>query len=161
MSSVSREAQKSSRNTSNDKTKGLACYLDLTLFKTEKCTLDASTNHNLKRCPKYHDETKDRRRKLGTYRSELCQNTNKAKKKFCTLSDACTFSHNTVEKFYHPEMYKAKFCESYTSGSRICEHGDYCAFAHNESEISIDLIEKFVRDADFYCFHFKTMWCPY
>ena len=115
----------------------------------------------MKRCPKYHDESKDRRRKLGTYRSDLCPNMNKSKKKICALGDTCTFSHNTVEKFYHPEMYKAKFCESYTSGSRVCEYGDFCAFAHTEAEISIDLVERFDRDADFYMFHFKTTWCPY
>ena len=118
-------------------------------------------NHNIKRCPNYHDETKDRRRKLGTYRSELCPRINKSKKKICSLGDACTYAHNTVEKFYHPEMYKAKFCESYANGTRMCEYGDFCAFAHNESEISIDLIDRYERDADFYIFHFKTTWCPY
>ena len=86
---------------------------------------------------------------------------NWSKKKICALGDACTYAHNTVEKFYHPEMYKAKFCESYTNKSRVCEYGDFCAFAHNESEISITLIERFDRDADFYIFHFKTTWCPY
>lgn len=58
-------------------------------------------------------------------------------------------------------MYKAKFCESYTSGSKACEYGDFCTFAHNESEISIDLVELYDRDADFYMYHFKTTWCPY
>ena len=149
----------SRRSNSNEKVSSF--YLDLTTFKTEKCTMDASLNHNLKRCPKYHDESKDRRRKLGTYRSDMCVNIQKSKKKQCPNGDTCTFSHNTVEKFYHPEMYKAKFCESYTNGSRVCEYGDYCAFAHTEFEISIDLIDKFERDADFYMFHFKTTWCPY
>ena len=72
------------------------------------------------------------------------------------MGDSCTYAHNIVEKFYHPEMYKAKFCESYTNTAKACEYGDFCAFAHSESEISIDLIEKMDRDADFYCFHFKT-----
>lgn len=134
-SSISKEAQRSNttmsrRSTSNERVSNF--YLDLAVFKTEKCNLDASSNHNLKRCPKYHDENKDRRRKLGTYRNELCPKLNKSKKNLCTLGDACPYSHNTVEKFYHPEMYKAKFCESYTSGSRVCEYGDYCAFAHND-----------------------------
>ena len=86
---------------------------------------------------------------------------NWSKKKMCPKGDQCHLAHNTVEKFYHPEMYKAKFCESYSDPSKTCEYGEYCAFAHNESEISIDLIERFDRDHDFYTFHFKTQWCPY
>ena len=148
-------------NTSLEKVSSF--YLDLTTFKTEKCTLNASDNHNVKKCPYYHDATKDCRRKLGTYRSELCPKIFKSKKKekVCEEGDLCPYAHNNVERFYHPEMFKAKFCGSYTSGSRICEYGDFCAFAHNDSEISIDLIERFERDADFYMFHFKTTWCPY
>lgn len=42
-----------------------------------------------------------------------------------------------------------------------CEFKEFCGFAHNESEIAIDLIHLFERDADFYMFHFKTVWCPY
>ena len=66
-----------------------------------------------------------------------------------------------VEEFYHPEKYKAKFCGSYTDKSGICKYGSYCSFAHSEAEISVDLIDKYERDADFYMFHFKTAWCPY
>jgi hypothetical protein len=54
--------------------------LDLNQFKTKKCTVQTNT-HNLKRCPDYHDKTKDRRRTLGNYRSELCAFI--AKKKAC------------------------------------------------------------------------------
>jgi len=38
---------------------------------------------------------------------------------------------------------------------------EFCSFAHSESELSIELIEKFDVDMDFYMFHFKTVWCPY
>ena len=87
---------------------------------------------------------------------------NYTKKKFCPEGDACEFAHNVVEKFYHPEMYKAKFCKTFMSNpSDICEYGDYCAYAHNVAEISIDLLDKFDKDVDFYTFHFKTEWCPY
>ena len=127
-------------NRSNSNERVSSVYLDLNTFKTEKCTLDASLNHNLKRCPKYHNE-KDRRRPLGTYRSDLCPNLLKNKKKVCELGDSCPYSHNTVEKFYHPEMYKAKFCESYTNKTAVCEYGDFCAFAHSEAEISITLVD--------------------
>ena len=60
-----------------------------------------------------------------------------------------------VEEFYHPEKYKAKFCESYLKPGTKCKFGDYCAFAHSEHEISIDLIERYEKDADFYMFHFE------
>ena len=107
----------------------------------------------------YHDEQKDRRRKLGTYRPEKCQFIKN--KKPCPNGDLCTFAHNIVEEMYHPDKYKAKFCSSYTEKTGICNYGSYCSFAHSEAEISVDLIDKFEKDADFYMFHFKTAWCPY
>lgn len=82
-------------------------FLDLSVFKTIKCT-EPLTDHNLKKCPYYHENTKDRRRKLGKYKSELCAYI--AKKKTCPQGDICTFSHNRVEEFYHPDKFKAKFC---------------------------------------------------
>jgi len=41
-----------------------------------------------------------------------------------------------------------------------------CAFAHSEEEVTVDLLHKFApapheTGADFYMFHFKTVWCPY
>lgn len=36
-----------------------------------------------------------------------------------------------------------------------------CAFAHSENEVTVDLLGKFEKNADFYIFHFKTVWCPY
>lgn len=35
-----------------------------------------------------------------------------------------------------------------------------CAYAHSEEELSVDQLDKFERDDDFYMFHFKTVWCP-
>jgi hypothetical protein len=86
------------------------------------------------------------------------------KKKVCPQGDACTFAHNRVEEFYHPDKYKAKFCASFKEHADAdiqCEYGEFCAFAHSVSEISIDLIDRFEKDSDFYMFHFKTVWCPY
>lgn len=42
-----------------------------------------------------------------------------------------------------------------------CEYADFCSFAHTENDLSVELIEKFDPDMDFYLFHFKTVWCPY
>lgn len=82
------------------------------------------------------------------------------KNKECHFGDKCQKAHNRVEEFYHPDKYKAKFCSSYIKGSE-CEYGEYCSFAHSEAEISVELIDKFKKDIDFYMFHFKTVWCPY
>jgi hypothetical protein len=43
----------------------------------------------------------------------------------------------------------------------MCDYGDMCAFAHAECELTVDLLDKFERNPDFYMFHFKTVWCPY
>jgi hypothetical protein len=81
--------------------------------------------------------------------------------KECPAGDNCIRCHNRVEEFYHPEKYKTKFCASYPDKVDSCEYGNYCAFAHDESELTITLLDKIDRDTDFYMFHFKTVWCPY
>ena len=78
------------------------------------------------------------------------------------MGDQCFRSHNRVEEFYHPEKYKVKFCSSYPNKVDSCEYGDMCAFAHNEGELTVDLLHKMEpKDADFFMFYFKTIWCPY
>jgi hypothetical protein len=84
-----------------------------------------------------------------------------AKKKACPQGENCTYSHTRVEEFYHPDKYKAKFCLSFADKERVCAYGEYCSFAHSESELSVNLIGKFKRDADFDMFHYKTEWCPF
>lgn len=56
-----------------------------------------------------------------------------------------------------------KFCQTYPDRVSNCDYGDMCAFAHFEEEVTVDLLDsdKFVKNADFYMFHFKTVWCPY
>ena len=146
-------------------------FLDLLTFKTEECTQNPQ-NHNLKRCPYYHDYAKDRRRPLGTYQSEMCpyitNSSQSRSSKFedscqCPKGDACDRAHNRVEEFYDPDKYKAKFCSSYLEPwkSPECEYQEFCSFAHSESELSVEMIEKYEVDMDFYMFHFKTVWCPY
>lgn len=82
----------------------------------------------------------------------------------CANGDACDRAHNRVEEFYHPDKYKAKFCSSYLNPHKHnseCEYQEFCSFAHTEEELSVELIEKYDIDMDFYLFHFKTVWCPY
>ena len=143
---------------SQSSTEDYCRFLDLTLFKVKPCNTDTNS-HNLKRCPYYHDQKKDQRRPLGSYQSEICRSV--LKNWECSKGDKCEKAHNRVEEFYHPDKYKAKFCASFIEKTGECEYGDYCSFAHSESEISIELIDKFPHDSDFYMFHFKTVWCPY
>lgn len=71
-------------------------------------------------------------------------------------------AHNRVEEFYHPEKYKCKFCQTYPNDMHNCEYGEMCAFAHSEEEIAIDLLHLIEpKNADFYMFYFKTVWCPW
>jgi hypothetical protein len=70
-------------------------------------------------------------------------------------------AHNRVEEFYHPDKYKAKYCASFADPSIECEYGEYCSFAHARAELSVEHIDFYERDYDFYMFHFKTVWCPY
>ena len=157
-------------------------FLDLYTFKINPCTQDPQ-NHNLKRCPFYHDFNKDRRRPLGTYQSEMCphaqgrNNTSGQARKHgamthnsdnegsqnCPHGDNCDKAHNRVEEFYHPDKYKAKFCSSYLDPIKNaeCDYQEFCSFAHNQAELSVELIENYEVDMDFYMFHFKTVWCPY
>lgn len=70
-------------------------------------------------------------------------------------------SHNKVEQLYHPLRYKSKFCQYFHSQISKCEYKDYCSFAHDESEITIQLIHKRKKDDIFYVWYYKTVWCPY
>jgi hypothetical protein len=69
-----------------------------------------------------------------------------------------------TEMLYHPEMYKAKFCKNSNKSKKdkaICgEYGEYCAHAHFDHELSVENLKDYKQDADFYMFHFKTVFCP-
>ena len=79
----------------------------------------------------------------------------------CPDGDSCPKAHNRVESFYHPEKYKSKFCNKWPHNVDSCDFGNMCAFAHYEEELSTDLLHRMEHDADFYMFHFKTVWCPF
>ena len=105
-------------------------------------------------CFYFHSEV-DRRRVAPLFAAELC----KAKaQKLCTQGDACNFSHSNVERLYHVEKYKTKFCSSQTDK---CPYGQFCSFAHSELDIKTRLIHNYARDQNFYMYYFKTEWCPF
>lgn len=41
-----------------------------------------------------------------------------------------------------------------------CEYKEFCAFAHTQTEIKIEMIHLLNRDYDFYLQKYKTVWCP-
>lgn len=78
-----------------------------------------------------------------------------------SCTDDCDFSHNRVERLYHPDKYKTKFCTHYPQTLCQCEYDDFCCFAHSEKDIKVPLLHLMnPKDMDFYLFYFKTAWCP-
>ena len=72
--------------------------------------------------------------------------------------DRCQYAHNRVERLYHLERYKTKFCTKKVPQN--CEYRDFCSFAHADQDIKTRLIHVMPRDANFYMYYFKTEWCP-
>lgn len=131
-------------------------HLELSNFKLKPCP--HNTQHNHKQCPFYHN-LKDRKRPGNFYSSDLCEYAENPEN--CPDGEMCLKAHNRVEQLYKPEKYKTKFCSHYPHSLQLCEYGTFCSFAHNEHDITIDLIHNFEYDDDFYMFHFKTVWCPF
>ena len=67
-------------------------------------------------------------------------------------------AHNRVERLYHVEKYKTKFC---THQGNICDYKQFCSFAHSNEDIKTRLIHEMPRDTTFYMYYFKTEWCPF
>jgi hypothetical protein len=132
-------------------------HLDLYLFKTKPC--QQGTQHNHKHCPYYHN-AKDKKRVGFFYSADLCEYAEKDAQG-CMHGDSCVKAHNRVEQLYRPEKYKTKFCTFYPANLDKCEYGNFCSFAHSETDIVIELIHNYEYDDDFYIFHFKTIWCPF
>ena len=133
-------------------------HLFLMNFKTSECA--NKSQHNYKNCLYFHNP-QDRRRHGNFYSSELCTYAENDQAELCPMGDECPKSHNRLEQLYKPENYKKKFCSFYPNNLNNCEYSKYCSFAHNESEILIDLIHNYEYDEDFYLFHYKTVWCPF
>jgi len=125
-------------------------HLNLEMFKVQECTNQEP--HNPKKCAKYHGQL-DRRRcsTLVNYGLDFCP------LKSCSDQN-CTYTHNKVERLYHIEKYKTKFC---TQTLQKCEYKQFCSFAHSDQDIKTPLIHKMTRNQEFYMFYFKTEWCPY
>jgi hypothetical protein len=134
-------------------------HLNLVDFKRNECPRK-NAPHNHKSCYYYHS-IKDKRRDDELYTPELCKFADTEK---CPKRDRCRRAHNRVERLYHKDKYKTKFCHCYPSKMQQCEYGEYCSFAHSIDDIKVRLIHFLLpqnADFDFYIFYFKTEWCPY
>jgi hypothetical protein len=124
--------------------------MNLEIFKVTECRI--SEPHNQKRCPKYHTVSDKRRcTTLNNYGVDFCP------QKQC-VNNNCKFTHNKIERLYHIEKYKTKFC---SQPFNKCEYKQFCSFAHTEVDIKTPLIHKMPRCQEFYMFYFKTEWCPF
>ena len=110
-------------------------HLVLDKFKRIECPSKGVT-HNHKSCYFFHS-LKDRRRDDTLYTPELCKFAETEK---CPKRDKCKRAHNRVERLYHSEKYKTKFCHFYPSKITQCEYGDFCSFAHSVEDIKVRLI---------------------
>lgn len=134
--------------------KAIIDHLKLSRYKTEKCPRDVC--RNTKTCPYFHGAEDCRRDPFTTtYSPELCEfGIN------CFSRAKCVCSHNKYESNYHPLRYKRKYCKYLLEINR-CKYGKYCADAHNDQDISIELLHTMARNDDFYLFKFKTEFCPF
>ena len=126
-------------------------HLDLKNFKTEACFIKVPHNH--KNCPDYHNSN-DRKRNMELS-EKICPYIEK--KQACRLGDTCLMSHNRVEQLYSPLRYKTKFCVYYPNKIENCDYGNYCSFAHSETDITIDLLHNYEYNLDFFIFLYKTV----
>ena len=85
-------------------------HLILENFKRFECPTRGIT-HNHKSCYFFHS-VKDKRRADNLYTPELCKF---AETDRCPKRDRCKRAHNRVERLYHSEKYKTKFCHCYPS----------------------------------------------
>lgn len=128
-------------------------HLNLEKFKTQKCIKNCE---DIKQCPYYHS-CSDKRRSTThyEYNPQICHfGVN------CLKKDKCPFTHNKFELNYHPLRYKKKYCK-HLFDAKGCDYGVYCAYAHFDEELSIDLIHGYDFDDDFMIFKYKTEFCPF
>ena len=65
-----------------------------------------------------------------------------------------------MELNYHPNNYKRRFCIYFPDNLHKCKFGEYCSYAHSESDILVELLHNYEFDSDFFMFHYKTSFCP-
>ncbi|CAL4065522.1 unnamed protein product, partial [Meganyctiphanes norvegica] len=100
-------------------------------FKIHPCK---STDCNKKeKCPYFHDfEDKRRDPFIHKYRPRLCTQSSS-----CIRGENCNFSHNAIERLYHPDFFRTKPCTR-----DPCKYGKSCAFLHKNYETEKPLLSS-------------------
>jgi len=127
-------------------------HLKLNKFKGFPCVMESF--HKSKQCEFYHSQT-DHRRIDRVYSADICK---QHESQVCAMAEACPMAHSNVERLYHVEKYKTKYC---ATPPDECPYDDFCSFAHSNLDIKTRLIHMYERDSEFYMFYFKTEWCPF
>ena len=65
-----------------------------------------------------------------------------------------------MERLYHPDKYKKKFCQNYPNTTDFCEYGKLCSFAHSDSELKIEKLHLMEHTENFNIYFYKTEFCP-
>lgn len=107
-------------------------------------------------CFDYHSSQDQRRNPFEVkYLEDLCPQL-----PGCPLPD-CPFSHNQIEKLFHPSLYKTNYCKFIEGQEVECAYNNFCSFAHNQNDIQIELLHTLKADQNFLLFKYKTQFCPF
>lgn len=98
----------------------------LSSFKTQPCNQEL--RHDWSQCSGYHGKGSDKRRNPYTV---------------AYLPDDPGLTG--TEKAYHPLNFRTKYCEPILSG-RKCKYGEFCAFAHDETELQQPTYEEEMKN---------------
>lgn len=103
----------------------------LSTFKVVKCK--DNSYHDRKLCSYWHSKLDRRRNPFEkNYSSYKCSENSDSHP--CSQGDDCQYFHNTLERMYHPDLYKISICDNIIRNG-TCDHGKHCAFAHSVSEL--------------------------
>ena len=127
-------------------------HLNLEVFKVYPCQKNDVHDQNV--CPFFHLPS-DKRRTPCFYAAVFCDQATT-----CALKEECPKCHNKTEFLYHPNNYKMMFCKAFWE-KETCNLGTFCPFAHLENELQGETLHDMRRDADFYIFYYKTVFCPF
>lgn len=74
----------------------------------------------------------------------------------CPKGKTCTHAHTKEEISFHPLVYKLQLCQYDNSPKSHCSNGNFCSFAHGES----DMRSRKLISSEFKVETYKTSECP-
>lgn len=101
-------------------------------FKTIRC--NSTVQHDRKLCQYWHNAL-DRRRNPFEFEYSPIECSMQTATERCPNGVSCGKCHNTLEKMYHPEVFKLTLCMKEERQEGSCDRGSYCAFAHGVDDL--------------------------